>query len=252
MLRAIGGMPRHLPVPRCAGDDQSLVARSGLLREKRHMHQIGGFTLNRISVTVVAGCRRHAFRPTIFCTLARSAPASSSSEIYVRRMSCGVKGATPAAAARSRRKPPLPHPPAAAHRLVRRARLGQTTRRRRARAPPAMHRRLPLYQTVPGRSIRSALSARLMMVNVASSAYNLRRKRCRTGRALRPSGADRSAPMACRAGPLYEKGCQEGFFCILMIIMVPDFKRESRRFLYESLQQRACEDVLSFFLLRER
>ena len=34
--------------------------------------------------------------------------------------------------------------------------------------------------------------------------------------------------------------------------LVPDYKRESRRFLYERLPQRACEDVLSFFLLRER
>jgi hypothetical protein len=39
----------------------SVATRSGLPREKRHMHEIGGFALSRISATVVARCRRHAF-----------------------------------------------------------------------------------------------------------------------------------------------------------------------------------------------
>jgi hypothetical protein len=41
--------------------------------------------------------------------------------------------------------------------------------RRRALAPPAMRRRLPLEQTVRDRSILIALSARTLMVNISSS-----------------------------------------------------------------------------------
>src|SRR5690349_22682182 len=45
-----------------------------------------------------------------------------------------------------------------------------------------------LYQKAPDRSIRSALSAPTLMLNVASSAYDPRRKRCWTGIELRAIG----------------------------------------------------------------
>ena len=110
------------------------------------------------------------------------------SEIDVQRMSCGVNGTIPAADVRSRR---ITATPSSASRRSP-TRPPRTARPNNAPAPcprtPAMRRRLPLYQKVCDRSIRSALSARIMMVNVSSSAYDLRSKLCWTGRELRPIG----------------------------------------------------------------
>jgi hypothetical protein len=103
------------------------------------------------------------------------------SEREVRRMSRGVKGATLAAAARSRKITATPS--SASPRS--RTRPPRTARPNNAPAScpriPAMRRRLPLYQKACDRSIRIALSARTLMVNVSSSAFHPRSKLCWTG-----------------------------------------------------------------------
>jgi hypothetical protein len=89
------------------------------------------------------------------------------SEIYVRRMSCGVKRATPAAAARSRRITATPA--SANHCFPTRSTGSARPNCRPASRPrtPAMRRRLQLYQKVRDLSILIALSARTMVVNVS-------------------------------------------------------------------------------------
>jgi hypothetical protein len=137
---------------------------------------------------IIASRRRHAFMSKHLLHHRQVGAGVTLSRREVCRISCGLKGATPAAAARSRKIPATrssasPRSP---------PRLPRTARPNNAPAPrprtPAMRRRLPLDQKVGDRSIRSALSARIMMVNVSSSAYDLRSKRCWTGIELRPIG----------------------------------------------------------------
>jgi len=82
----------------------SVAAFSGLPREERHRHEIGSFATGRISATVVASGRPLRFhgQPSFGSSPGRRR-RHALSEIYVRRMSCGVNEATPAATARSRR-----------------------------------------------------------------------------------------------------------------------------------------------------
>jgi len=142
------------------------------------MHEIGSFTLSCIPATVVASCR-HAFM-TDHLLHRRQVGAGVEQP--------GVKGAMPVAAARSRRIT------ATRSSASRRSppRLPRTARPNNTPVPcprtPARRRRLPLYQKVRDRSILIALSARTIMANLASSAYDPHRKLRWTGIELQPIG----------------------------------------------------------------
>src|SRR5579859_808986 len=92
----------------------------------------------------------------------------------------GVKGAMPAAASRPRM---IPATPSSASRRSP-VRLPQTARPNSGPAshphPPAIHRRLQLYQKMRGLSILIALSARTMILNISSSTYDPRSRLCWT------------------------------------------------------------------------
>jgi hypothetical protein len=110
------------------------------------------------------------------------------SEIYVRRMSCGVKRATPAAAARSRR---ITATPSYASRRSP-TRPPRTARRNNAPAPCPHTSSRARKAAAGAEGARLLDSSRLigpgMAVNVVSSASYLRSTLCRTGSELRAIG----------------------------------------------------------------